>query len=43
LDYDVIKKFGETNGDVVAENLVKQQLRIVTKDEAVALISKIAH
>ena len=40
---EVIGRFGETNGNVVAENLVKQLLNIVTKDEAVTLISEIAH
>ena len=40
---EVIGRFGESNGDVVAESLVKQLLNIVTKDEAVSLISKIAH
>ncbi len=35
---EVIERLGESNGDLVAENLVKQLLRIVTKGEAVMLI-----
>lgn len=40
---EVVGRFGETNGDAAAENLVKQLLRIFMEDEAVILISKIAH
>jgi len=40
---EVIGRLGESNGNVVAENLVYQLLNIVTEDEAVALISKNAH
>lgn len=39
---EVIGKFGEVNGDAVTKNLVKQLLNIVTGDEVVVLISKIA-
>ena len=35
---EVIKKLGEENTDIVAENLVRQLLRIVTKDQALKLI-----
>jgi len=35
---EVIERFGENNGDLVAESLVKQLLNIVTKDEAIRLI-----
>lgn len=39
---EVIGRFGKDNEDAVAENLVKQLLRIVTEDETANLISKIA-
>jgi len=35
---EVIERFGQYNGDLVAENLVKQLLKAVTKDEAINLI-----
>jgi len=33
-----IKKLGEKNTDIIAQNLVRQLLRIVTKDQALKLI-----
>ena len=35
---EVIERFGENNGDLVADSLVEQLLRVVTKDEAINLI-----
>ncbi len=34
---EVIERFGQDNGDLVAENLVEQLLKVVTKDEALKL------
>jgi len=35
---EVIERFGENNGDLVAKSLVQQLLKVVTKDEAINLI-----
>jgi len=35
---EMIKRIGEKNTDIVAQNLVRQLLRIVTKDQALKLI-----
>jgi len=35
---EVIKKLGEKNTDIIAQNLVRQLLRIVTKDQALKMI-----
>ena len=35
---EVIRKLGEKNTDIIAQNLVRQLLRIVTKDQALKLI-----
>jgi len=37
---EVIEKFGENNGDLVAESLVQQLLRVATKDQALKLIQQ---
>ena len=37
---EVIQRFGENNGDLVAESLVQQLLKVVTKDQALNLIQK---
>ena len=37
---EVIQRFGENNGDLVAENLVEQLLKVVTKDEALKMIQQ---
>jgi len=37
---EVIERFGENNGDLVAESLVEQLLKIVTKDQAINLIQQ---
>ena len=37
---EIIERFGENNGDLVAESLVKQLLKIVTKDKALKLIQQ---
>ena len=37
---EVIERFGENNGDLVAESLVEQLLRVVTKDQAIRLVQQ---
>ena len=37
---EVIERFGESNGDLVAESLVQQLLKVVTKDQAINLIQQ---
>jgi len=35
---EMIRRLGEKNTDIIAQNLVRQLLRIVTKDQALKLI-----